>query len=265
MAMWVLAERLMDRARHERGLSYDVDLCVSLVDSEQLEIAVAVDAREGLEAEVAAILWEEVRKLAADGPTDAELSHEMEGARERHADPRAVVEDLDHLARAHLFGLPVVEPEQHLERLGRVTSADVAALVTASLPTALLVVPEDTQLHLPGVERGGCSRSRDALVGTVYRLPLHARVVNRAARKCSLVRTAHGIGMTDEDGDVHHVPFPDVVGVLVDGDTRVVFGRSGCLITVSPDLFAGIGPLVRDIDRSVPGGLRYQVSALNGH
>lgn len=265
MATWVLADRLTDRARHERGLSYDVDLTVSLVDSERLEYAVIADARDGQEAAVAGILWDEVRRLAADGPTEAELRHQLDGVREQWDDPRSVHGELDYHARCHLFGLPAYDSDQQLERFERVTPAHVSALLTQALPSTLITVPEEVQLDLEGVNEGGCTRGRERPAGTVYRPPVRARMFNRAARRSSLVRTSDGVALVDDDGDVHSVAFDEVVGVMMDGGNRIVFGRAGCLVPVIPELYPGIADVIRDIDRLVPAELRYEASALRGH
>ncbi|RPK85029.1 hypothetical protein EES46_23085 [Streptomyces sp. ADI98-10] len=52
------------------------------------------------------------------------------------------------------------------------------------------------------------------------------------------------------------------MGMERDGDDRTLFGVSGCVITVSPDLYTGAGRVVGALDAAIPAGLAYDVSAL---
>jgi hypothetical protein len=261
VGMAVLAERVMQRARHEHGLSYEVGLSSALVDRAKVERAVIADARRGHEAAVAAILWEEARRLADQGPTAEELGHEREAIREMHADPRAVEAELGHAAEAELFGFDAVTPADRLAAVEALTSTDVAGFFAAALPTALLVVPEDVQPALPGVAEGGCPRGRTVLAGPVFRSTGRGGPQGPGERGSYLVLEADGVAYVQPDGDVHHVRFDDIVGMEVDGDGRLVFGSHGCIILVDRSLYRGADTVVRAIDAAVPAHLRYVDSA----
>ena len=257
LGLGVLTERLTQRARHERGLSYDIGADTALIDAARIERMIVADAREGQEAAVAAILWEEARRIASDGPTAGELDHERESIQEIYADPRSVEPELGYLARGDLFGFDTTTPEERLAIIDKLVPADVADLFTAALPTALLVVPEDVRVDLPGVAEGGCPRGRIVPAGTTFRPPALATVLNRAGRGSRLVLTADGVAQVDQDGDVHQVRFADVVGVEVHGESRLLFGANGCMVVIDRSMFRGADAAVRAVDAAVPAHLRY--------
>lgn len=92
--------------------------------------------------------------------------------------------------------------------------------------------------------------------GKVFRLPLLARAIWRGARTVRLVLTADGIAARDRDGDVHRIPFREVVGMEKDGEARVVFGADGSVIPVVPDQFgAGAITVIDALDETIPDQL----------
>jgi len=260
VGMQVLAERLTQRARHDRGLSYEIGWESTLLDRGRVDRMIMVDARDGHEATVAGMLWEEVRRLADEGPTAEELKHERESIREMHADPRSVEGELGYVANAELFGLEATASDERQAIVDRLTPTDIAELFEDALPTALLVVPEDVRLELPGVSVGGCSTGRTVPAGTSFRPPAMAKLLHRAARAQQLILTADGVAHVDEDGDVHRVRFADVVGVQVDEDGRVLFGANGCIIPVDKSMFRGAEAAIRAVDAATPPTLHFTPS-----
>lgn len=202
-AMGVLADRLEQTARHERGLSYEVSGDMLPLGGDDVVLAVTLDAREGQEAAVARLLWQELRRLADEGPTEAELVHHVEGARELHTDPRYIEADLARAAEALLLGLSFQAREQRLALRAGVGTADVRERLTA---------------------------------GRVFKPPLLARVFTRHARGLRLILMPDGVALREPDGDVHIVRWPDVVAVERDGTELTVFGAGGCQVTVDPRL-----------------------------
>ncbi|HEX6871415.1 MAG TPA: insulinase family protein [Micromonosporaceae bacterium] len=257
IGMAVLGDRLMDEARHRRGLSYDVFGDVVLIGPASRQYLLGADARSGQDGTVAEILWEQVRRLAADGPTDEELAHEKAGYEEAYHDPRWPAEEATRQARAALFDLPVSGPEARLAEVAAVTRADVARCFAEALPTALIVVPEDVTLNLPGVARGGCPRTREAPPGQVFTMKRLVRLIARQWRAPRYYLTGSGLAMMDPDGDVHQTTFADVIGVQVDGDDRLLFSADGCLLPVIADAFRDGEALREAIDRNVPAHLRF--------
>ncbi|MET8254617.1 insulinase family protein [Micromonospora sp. NPDC005197] len=260
----VLSQRLEQIARRTHGLSYEVGGDVVLLGNGQQLVTVTVDAREGQEPQVAALLWEELNRLATEGPTAAELAEECAAAREMIEDPRAVEAYLHRSGFRELLGLPQITPEQRLADFLAVTPEDVRVRFQAALPSAHLVVPCGVTLSLPGLTEGGCPRLPEQPEGRVFHPPMLAKVLAREARGLRLILTDDGVALRDPDGDVHLVRFDEVVGVEEDGVARTVFGRNGCHILVDPDMFRGAERAVRAVDAAVPASLRYRRSELVG-
>jgi hypothetical protein len=259
--MDVLRERLLETARREHGISYDVDGTHVDHDTTRAERLIWLDAREGQEAQAATILWRAVNELADSGPSAEELAFVVEGLRHVFDDPRAVFGELDNAAYAKLFGFRYRKGAELVAGAAQVLPAQVAAVVTESLRTALLTVPEDVELDL-GLPLGGCPRQDTAPAGREFRPPRLARLVNKQARAARLVLTGTGVAIVDGDGDVHHVEFADVVGVRGDDDGRILFGRHGCVVPVLRSLFGNVDPVIDAVDRAVPGELHYAPSEL---
>ncbi|MFB6887960.1 insulinase family protein [Kitasatospora sp. NPDC056327] len=268
LAVDVFAQRLRDSARHQQGLSYDVGSDVADAGNGRGERTVYLDAREGQGQKVGELLWQEALRLARDGVTEEELAEEREGLREAWTDPRGTVLELCAAAARLLFDEPYRDVDARLAAIAAVTPEQARAAFAEALETALLVVPEDCGIapHLPDgtpVPRHRCSvRTGLPDGGRVFRPSLADRLRYSAARRTRLVVDDAGVWAQEPDGEIHHVPFDEVVAVEVRGPGRIVFGRSTCFVPVVPDLFADLGPAVRAIDAAVPAHLIYHASAL---
>ncbi|MFE6870124.1 insulinase family protein [Kitasatospora sp. NPDC057692] len=268
LALDVFAQRLRDSARHEHGLSYDVAGACTDAGDGRGEYTVLVDAREGQEQKVSELLWQEAVRLARDGVTEQELAEEREALREAWTDPRATILELGAAAARSLFGQPYRDAPTRLAAAAAVTPEQARQAFAAALDTALLVVPEATEVEprLPDgtpVPRHRCTGHTELPEGgQVFRPALGDRLRFSAARRTRLVVDATGVWAREPDGEVHHVPFDDVAAVEVRGAGRVVFGHSTCFVPVVPDLFANLGPALRAIDAAVPAHLIYHASAL---
>lgn len=269
LAVNVLRERLTELVRHQHGLSYDVGGDVVHSGPGQGDRTLCLDARAGQEQRVAELLWQEALRLAAEGPSAAELAEEVEAAREVFEDPRSVVYELGEAAGELLLGGNYGEAPARLEALRKVTPDQVRTVFAAALGSALLVVPVEVEValrQLDGTELPMLSctvQSELPRGGQEFRPSLKDRLRWSAARKARLVVTDEGLWASHSDGSVHHVPFAEVVGVEMRGPGRVVFGRGNCWMPVLPDVFQGIAPAVRAIDAAVPEALRYPASSFN--
>lgn len=267
LAHAVLQERLRQRARHQEGLSYEVGGARIHTGAGQGEYTLSLDAREGQGQRVAELLWQEALRMAGDGVAEEELAEELAGFREVWLDPRSVLSELGEAAACRLFGLDYRDAQTRLDTMAKVTPEQAGRAFTAALATALLVVPPDAEVEprrLDGtpLPQETCSTPRAFPPDVrVFRPSLLRRTVSSAARAARLGVGPSGVWCRDAD-DVHHVPFDEVVGVEVRGPGRVVFGSSGCLIPVVPELWAKIGPAVAAIDAAVPEALRYETSRL---
>jgi hypothetical protein len=241
LAVDVLEDRLTDVARHQRGLSYSVLREVVDVAPDRQEIALVVDAREGQEAAVAAVLWEQYRDLCERGPSAEEAAHAVEGFVEfLDSGDDATVAELGQAAFAHVFGLPFRGRDVALADLRAVTPEAAAEALRATLPTAILMVPDAVEPALPeGIERRYlCNHVPELPSGPTFRPPLLARVRHKEAR-LRLVVTDDGLAHADSDGDGHVIPWVDVEAALpaMQGSGVYVVGRNLCGIDVHEDLY----------------------------
>jgi hypothetical protein len=258
--MGILSERLEQIARHEHGLSYDVDGATISLGGDTVLTAVAVDAREGQEGRVAELLWQELRRMAGEGPTEAEVAHEVAGAREAFADPRYVEVDLQRAAEALLFDETFRPRAERLPAIEAVTVEQVRERFAAALPSVQLVLPWEVEAELPGLTEGGCPRGRAEPSGRIFAPSLLAKATNRDARGLRLILTDDGLALRQPDGDVHTVHWSEVVGVERSEGERTVFGANGCLMPVDPELFRGVQAAVVAVDTRVPASLHWERS-----
>ena len=257
VALDVLEERMRDVARHQRGLSYHSETVVVDVAPGHREVALLVDAREGQEAEVARLLWEQYRDLAQRGPTWAELAHSVEGCAEfTAAGDDAVAAELGRAAFCEVFGLPVRTAAQVLAEWREVTPEAAAAAVRATVATAILAAPEGVQL--PGLDGGIdrrplCNQVPVLPAGARFGPPLRARL--RRGRRQRLVVADEGLGYSDADGDVHVLPWDDVEAVVPadDGRGMLVVGRNLCAVDVHEELYGRRA--VETVRERLPRGL----------
>ncbi len=242
VALDVLLERVRDVARHERGLSYHADLEIVDVAPDHRETALLVDAREGQEAEVARLVWEQFEALCASGPSAAEVAHAVDGFAEfaEGGGDEVVLADLVRAASCRVFGLRSRPAAESLAAWRTVEPRDVAAATRALRPSALLMVPEGVDPGpLEGVGRRYiCNLVRELPQGTTFRPPLLARALHKAAR-LRLVVTDDLLAHEDCDGDGHVIPWGEVEAAVpaAQGDGVFVVGRNLCGIDVHEDVY----------------------------
>lgn len=146
----ILCERLTDDLRHERGIAYECDFAMHRLDDSTL-LTVFTDGHEDKRDLIAGALWDTLRALATDGPTQAEVDHEIARDAAGHADPRATVDWLAAQAYRHLNDLPVKTREQHRRSIERVTPEMVRGWAAKALPSALMGLPEGLDARLDGL------------------------------------------------------------------------------------------------------------------
>lgn len=164
----LLLERLTDRLRRLGGHSYHVDMHPMHIDTDSTHMAFFADAST---KEAPAVLTEMVsvlRQLVADGPTQAELDHDLSGLVEAMADPRMAEETATVAAMRHLDGAEFRSNERTVELLGAVTPDQVRRCLEPALSSLLVLVPEDLPAvltEIPVIPEG----TSDPLQGKVWR------------------------------------------------------------------------------------------------
>lgn len=243
VAWSVLCERLRDVARTGHGLTYSV--VSEMLDGADGDVfTLALDVLEDRGAEVAALVWEQLADLAANGPTPAELDHAVTGdAAELDAADEDVArnEPFRWAFNTVLYGR--VRPlEEVRAALDGVTGEAVRDRLAQAARRALLLVPEDVRLPdaaqqaAPITERRWCAEVPALPPGRLLRPPLLDRLRWKVARR-GVVLSQESIALQDEDDVVHEVRWDEVASVSelphADGGL-VVLGQNLCLIAVHP-------------------------------
>lgn len=247
----VLWQRLL-RAVDDAGLRYRVyqwDVDVDPHTSEMLFGLVPARRRAAQPQRAAELLWQELRRLAADPPTVEEIA----AAQARLSDepsPDDLMDD-DDIVAAVLYGLPPLYGPNLRTALATVTQADLHEVAVGWSQSALLVVPESVRPDLPGMLFRGCTRGGIVPEGTRFRRPVLHRLVSANARAERLILGFDSISRVDPTGLVHAIRFADIMIAEENDDARVVYGRDGCVINVDPQRFPGARRVVRMIDDRV--------------
>ncbi|MET7279253.1 hypothetical protein ABZS29_13545 [Kribbella sp. NPDC005582] len=265
LTMYVLGERIEEQCRHVGGHSYVVGGDLMIRPDGSGDYVVYAEARDGSEEAVARIVVEALRDLAAHGPTESELSFQIDRWLERmEAEPEQLQAERNNAIGA-LFGLPTLDPVD-VDALRKVSPQDIAAVLTAALPTAIGYTFDDTS----GVwQESGfgltppCPVLTELPAGKVFKPPLFARAFFKEARGMQWVQTADGLVLRDEDG-IHEVRWDSIAGVQrgTDESPTIVYGVNGCAMPVDTDLFRGADDVLAELQRRVPASLWFDESKL---
>ena len=147
----ILAHRIQDRLRFELGLTYNVETILLPLTAERVHVMLVTDATDQNLPRVADEMLAVLDALAAEGPSDEELEHELDDHRASHADPVVLTSHLDYLASQYLFGDASPETASFLAEQEQLTAAEVAAAIASARGSMIAIVPETVE-SLPGLE-----------------------------------------------------------------------------------------------------------------
>lgn len=224
----ILAERVLDEVRHQRGIAYEVDLATARLDADRTIHALFTDGHEDQAATIATTIWSSLTDLAERGPSQEELDHDRAGFAAYIDDPRASVAWLEGLAYRQLHGDPLWLREESRERFAAVTVADVQRWARTALDTALLGVPEGVPDHLADDLQGlsdltDWERPSDPPVeGDRF----GRRLMALCPRDLSVIVGDTGISQTAL-GHTLSAPWNEVVGVAAAPGLRLVLVEGG--------------------------------------
>jgi len=263
--MYVLGERIEEECRHVGGHSYVVGGDLVVRPDGSGDYIVYAEARDGSEDAVARTVVEALRDLAAHGPTEAELSFQVDRWLERmETDPDGLQSERNNAIGA-LFGLPTRDPLD-VDAMRKLRPQDIAAVLTAAMPTAIGYTCDGTS----GVwQESGfrltppCPVIAELPTGKVFKPSLIARTFFREARGMQWVQTADSLVLRDEDG-IHEIRLDAIAGVErgTDETPTIVYGVNGCAMPVDTDLFRGADDVLAELQRRVPATLWFDASKL---
>ena len=149
----VLRTRVEDELRHRRGIAYSVEADKLPIDAATRVVVITTDVRPGHEAFAAQVLRRELHRLADLGPSPEEIAQEQAEIGAFLDDPRADPEEARATAHAAVTGIPAVTGAE-LRRHAAELTGDAVRLSAATLrDSAVLLVPADTELQVPGLGR----------------------------------------------------------------------------------------------------------------
>jgi predicted Zn-dependent peptidase len=123
-----MASRLFQSAREERGLAYTIDAYVEAYDEIGF-LGIYAGASAGRAVELAELCADEVRRLATDGPTEAELARAKIGFKAGHwmAEERVSSRSANLANQTLIYGAPIAS-DVSIARLEAVTAEDIRAV-----------------------------------------------------------------------------------------------------------------------------------------
>ena len=192
----ILLERMEQDLRHDGGHSYDVDFVLERVEGDTVHVAFVADTPLADVSSVAQGMYAALERMAADGPTAQELTHDVEGFREQLQDPRSVGAVVSSAVGAHLSGCEPDDQAARLRALEALTPQEVAAALAAGLPRVLVAVPE--QAVLTGLALPDLPDDEDRVNGRVHR----RRLRSDAPRGARLISAAEGTTLVLAGGRV---------------------------------------------------------------
>jgi zinc protease len=259
LALNVAGRRLRRSLRYEAGLSYSVDLAYEPLTADTTHVSIAADALDENVMDVRDRLLSVLRELAADGPTDEELSREREEVAREFADPHAALARLYSAGTAELLSGPQLTPADLLDEFEQTTPASTAGALAAALDSALLVAQADD--GVPDGFEPYSVKSPRPLGGR--RHSLRGLRLRRSPDMPSLVAGSEGVALEARDYRAA-VRFDECEVVLRDGPDRMLWSSDGFLVEVVVAAWRGGNDVVALIDKHVPDELHVALDREHG-
>ena len=248
----VLAVRAEDDLRHRRGLSYSIEIDKLAVTADRRFVVMSADCREDEEALVARAVWRVLSELATTGCTAEELQRDREELEAYLLDPRSALDEVQAAARATVAGTTAPDEQALRQEHEAVTPYAVQGAARAWREAALLGVPEDTDLDLPGLTRME-PWSADVVAGRTYRRALHSA----APRGARLIVGEDGVTVVLDAEERLTVRFDEAVALLQDEPgVWTLLGADGTSIPLAVGDWRGGADALARVRAAVPEQLQ---------
>ena len=253
IAMNVLNDRVRQRLRYGRGMTYEVGTWFEPLTAELAHHVIWADCLPENAAAARAALLTELDELAHTGPADEERTQELaefdRWARDRSAIPSLVWSH----AHAALIGMPLPSPHDLREARLRATRESVGEALAAATAELLLVQPERVP-PAAGRYKPYPQEPRTTVAGRALgRAGLRFR---RQGVERSLVLGEDGITLHG-DGFVRTVLFDETEAVLVWADgSRTLCAADGTRVHIDPAIWKRGAAAVAWVDARAPAELR---------
>lgn len=214
------AERLFERLRRDRGLTYSPFGSADPLDRETAHLVLAADRLDEHAATVRDELWRVANEVAEHGATEEEVARMHAGAVRGYEPPDAIRGELDDIAYEGLLGNEHLTAAESLERLAAVDGAASAAAMAAALKEPIFLVPQSAAA--PPSFQWRATKEPGAVSGTRYQPPRSGALRRRP--KSELVIGPDGVTWRG-DGESMTVPWDECVSAERRLDGSIVFFR----------------------------------------
>ncbi|MFD9724821.1 hypothetical protein [Streptomyces sp. NPDC059072] len=263
MAQLVLRRRV-DRAVHRTA---HTGAHWFLRDQNTLDLVLAVHPRPGRARETAVTLWQETLRLTRKGPAQAELDALTDAIRSEAGPLWGSRRPFERAVLAEHFAIPYLDDDTLIKSHATVTPQAVRTYLEHALPDSVLVVPQQTQLHLrtPNgslLPNSDCWRphgQHPPTPGTRHRMNPLRRAVTRRSHQGEYVLTPWGIVIRDAHRDEHDIRFDETALVRHEGPGRTVLTGCGCQMHLHPDQVTHGQRLIAALDAAVPAHLVHTI------
>ena len=245
----ILRHRIQDRLRFDLGLSYDVGGAYSPLTTDRVHVTLVSDATDQNSPRVADEMLAVLDALAAEGPSDEELEHELDDHRASHADPVVLASRLDYLASQYLFGDPSPETVSFLAEQEQLTAAEVAAAIASARGSMIAIAPETVE-SLPGLNDYPVNSPGTIDSGRRFRTP--GLRLRRSESDPELVVGTEGVMMTYGRSRIT-VPFDRcTLAIRYPDGSRTLISEDGFFAPVAPSDWKDGKEAVAAIDAAIP-------------
>jgi len=248
MATYIVARHLLQRLRHEHGLSYTPSAAYSPLTASAALVSMSAETHAEHRGDTVVQFLEALEELADHGPSDEALAAARSYAGDQWAQADAAMVHMDAVALGTLFGLEDPLYGRFAEDMARLTRESIATAVRAVLDGTFLIVPAGCESSVPRRYRpfraaevapvsGASARFRYAPIGDPFRLTYGPE----------------GVTHWDADGDPTTIRFDACAGVVAWRDgSRLLHGNDGTTLDLRPESWKRYDAVRSCIDDHAP-------------
>ncbi|MDP8944015.1 MAG: PH domain-containing protein, partial [Actinomycetota bacterium] len=248
-ALGIAADRLHERLRLERGLSYASGGTYDVLCASHAHASLGADCLDEHAGEVAETLLAVLDDLRENGPAENELDEYADRAeRADREDPDRPKDLLDRAVTDALLDAEITGAEELREQRRAVRPADAARALDDALPGALLIAPDGTPKPRPELAGYDASETRS----------FDGRTFKAKGLVGSAKLTVGADGLTHVGGPDGTVSLPReecVFAVRNQSGSLTVVGRDATYLEVDPRHWRDGDALLEAIEGLLPGDL----------
>jgi zinc protease len=253
VALGIAEERLRQRLRFERGLSYGVHAVYDRLARGHAHGVLWADCLDSRARLVRDEFLSILRGLADEGPTREELREQTESLRQAVSEPASAGTFTYGFASDELSGDRVLSLAELVEGRAAVRPEDAAGVLAAALRMLLLITPAAADGLVDGFERYPLTSTK-RVAGRIHRP--RGLSIRGERRKARLLLAPDGISVVSPRDEAVTVLFSECCAVLRwVGGRRVLWSEDGFSLEVDPEFWKDGSEIVRRIDAAIADDL----------